>query len=58
MPENDSLAQRAWELADKAMEAVKRGELPATLTDEQYRKMFLALLIFEARFEREIEDNE
>lgn len=58
MPENDALAQRAWELADKAIEAVKRGELPTTLTNEEYRKMFLALLIFEARFEGELKDDE
>jgi hypothetical protein len=57
MPENDTLTQQAWDMADRAMEAVKRGELPSNVTEEDYRKIFLSLLIFEARFEGEL-DNE
>jgi hypothetical protein len=49
-------SQKAWELADQALQAVKRGEVPKEVADEEFRKLFLALLIFEARFEGELEN--
>ena len=48
--------EKAWELADRTIEAVKRGEVPKDATDAEYRKLFLALLIFEATFEGEQTD--
>lgn len=45
--------EKAWELADRTIEAVKRGEVPDDAGDAEYRKLFLALLIFEAIYEGE-----
>lgn len=48
--------EKAWELADRTIQAVKRDEVPKGAADAEYRKLLLALLIFEATFEGEQTD--
>lgn len=50
-----SLEQQAWELADRCIEAVKAGELPKDLSQEEMRLLLWALIEFDAKFQHELE---